>query len=320
MLKVKITGTGIYLPPKIETAAELSKKINKSEDWIISRTGVNERRISDLDVDMMGAIACKEAISNSGPPDLIINASGVPKQTIPDTSVFIQKELGYSGIPSFSVHSTCLSFLTAFNIAANLIHNQQYKKILIVSSDRGSIGRNFLEPESSALLGDAAAAIILEPTVEQAGIVDYRMNTFPEGADLTVVRGGGTFRHPDNPKTINSDNYFSMSGPKVYKMARKIVYNMIYKTLIDNNLKTSDIDVLVPHQASGTAIKAYSKFGGFPEDKVINIINQYGNCVSASIPLALCKAIRDSKIKSENNVMLVGTGAGLSVASLIIKF
>lgn len=320
MIKVKITGTGIYLPPKIETAFELSKKINKSEDWIIKRTGVKERRISDLDVDMMGAHACKQAISNLGSPDLIINASGVPKQTIPDTSVFIQKELGYSGIPSFSVHSTCLSFLTAFNIGANLIHNQQYKRILIVSSDKGSIGRNFSEPESSALLGDAAAAIILEPTDEESGIVDYRMNTFPEGTDLTVVRGGGTFRHPDNPKTLNSDNYFSMSGPKVYKMARKIVYNMMHEILTDNNLKISDIDLLVPHQASGTAIKAYSKFGGFPEHKVINIINKYGNCVSASIPLALCLAIKDSKIENENYLMLVGTGAGLSVASLIIKF
>ena len=119
MLNVKITGSGYYLPPKIETAEAVSNKINKSTDWIISSTGVKERRISDIDVDQMAAIACKGAIGNSSQPDLIINASGVPKQTIPDTSVFIQKELGYSGIPSFSIHSTCLSFLTA--LIVNLI-------------------------------------------------------------------------------------------------------------------------------------------------------------------------------------------------------
>ena len=106
--KFKITGWGYYLPPTIETADELSGKINKTASWIIARSGVKEKRISNIDVDKMGAIAAKDAIGDKSPPDLIINASGVPKQTIPDTSVFIQKELGYDGIRSFSIHSTCL--------------------------------------------------------------------------------------------------------------------------------------------------------------------------------------------------------------------
>ena len=131
----KITGWGKYLPPTIETAEQLSVKINKSSDWIMSRAGVSERRVSDIDVDQMAAIAAKDAIGDKDKPDLIINASGVPKQTIPDTSVFIQKELGYEGIPSFSVHSTCLSFITAINVAASFIENKSYGKILIVSSD-----------------------------------------------------------------------------------------------------------------------------------------------------------------------------------------
>ena len=319
MLNVKITGSGYYLPPQIETAEEVANKINKSPDWIISRTGVKERRISDIDVDQMAAIACKEAIGNSSPPDLIINASGVPKQTIPDTSVFIQKELGYSGIPSFSIHSTCLSFLTAFHTASSLIESKEYKKILIVSSDRGSIGRNFSEPESAALLGDAAAAITIEPCNESA-LLYYKMETFPEGALFTQVKGGGTYRHPDNPKTLDQDHYFTMAGPNVYKMARKKVYNMISKSLSKNNLNVKDIDLVIPHQASGTAIKAYSKFGGFDESKVMNIIGDYGNCVSASIPLALCIAIKENKLQRGNLAMMIGTGAGLSVASAIIKF
>jgi len=319
MLNVKITGTGYYLPSKIETAEDLSKKINKSVDWIVSRTGVKERRISDIDVDKMAAIACKEALGNSSPPDLIINASGVPKQTIPDTSVFIQKELGYSSIPSFSIHSTCLSFLTAFHNAASLIESKQYKKILIVSSDRGSIGRNFSEPESSALLGDASAAITIESSI-QSRLIDYQMKTFPEGALFTQVKGGGTFRHPDNPSTITKDHYFTMSGPKVYKMARKKVYDMIENILLTNNLNISDIDLVIPHQASGNAVKAYSKFGGFSENKVMNIISQYGNCVSVSIPLALCIAIENNQLNRGDLAMLIGTGAGLSVASAIIEF
>jgi len=318
-MNIRIISCGYYTPPTIETALEVSKKINKNEDWIISRTGVRERRISDIDVDEMGAIAAQNAIKDSLLPDLIINASGVPKQTIPDTSVFIQKALGYNGIPSFSVHSTCLSFLTAFHTAAGLIESKQYKRILIVSSDRGSIGRNFNEPESAALLGDAAAAVILEPD-SNSELISYKMETWPEGASFTQVKGGGTHRHPDNSKTISDDHYFTMSGPKVYKMARKKVYHMIQVILKENNLTTDDIDFIIPHQASETAIKAYSKFGGFPESKIMNIIGQYGNCVSASIPLALSIAIEEKKIHRGNIVMMIGTGAGLSVACTLIKF
>lgn len=318
-MNIKITSAGSYTPTFIETSKDLSNKIKKTEDWILSRTGVKERRISDIDVDQMGAIAAKHALQKSSPPDLIINASGVPKQTIPDTSVFIQKELGYNGIPSFSIHSTCLSFLTAFHNAASLIESNQYKKILIVSSDKGSIGRNFDEPESAALLGDAAAAVILEPS-NHSKIISYKMETWPEGASFTQVKGGGTYRHPDNPKTLNQDNYFSMLGPQVYKMARKKVYNMIKNILSENNLTPNDIDLVVPHQASGTAVAAYSKFGGFDESKVMNIISEYGNCVSASIPLALSIAIEKQKIKRGDLILMIGTGAGLSVSAILIKF
>jgi len=318
-MNVKITGSGYYLPSTIETAEDISRKINKSKDWIISKTGVLERRVSNIDVDQMGALAAKQALKNSSIPDLIINASGVPKQTIPDTSVFIQKELGFKGVPSFSVHSTCLSFLSALHIASGLIESRQYTKILIVSSDRGTVGRNFNEPESAALLGDAAAAIVLERDCNSS-MIDYKMETWSEGSRLTQVKGGGTYRHPDNPKTIDKDHYFTMSGPQVYKLARKKVYFMIRKILKDNNLSINDIDFVIPHQASESAVKAYSKFGGFNESCVMNIIPKYGNCVSASIPLALSLAIEEKRIKRGDTIMMIGTGAGLSVASTIIKY
>ena len=200
-----------------------------------------------------------------------------------------------------------------------MLLSKHYQKILIVSSDRGSIGRNFNEPESAALLGDAAAAIMVEPSTESK-VISHKMETWSEGALFTQVRGGGTYRHPDNTETIDADHYFTMSGPNVYKMARKKVYNMISKSLSKNNLNVKDIDLVIPHQASGTAIKAYSKFGGFDDSKVINIISNYCNCVSVSIPLALCIAIKENKLKRGDLGLMIGTGAGLSVASCIIKF
>ncbi len=321
MVNVKITGFGHYLPSKIETSKELSEKINKSADWIISRTGVKERRISDIDVDLMGAKAAKIALDGKV-PDLILNASGVAKQVIPDTSVFIQKELGFDGVPSFSIQATCLSFLVALHTAANFISQGTYKKILIVSSDRGSRGRNFNEPESAALLGDAAAAVLLEPTLkgDNSYILDFSMNTWPKGSHLTEVRGGGTNLHPHDKETKFADNLFSMNGPMIYKMARKIVYTQIKEDLKNNNLGIDDINLLVPHQASGLAVKAYSKFGGFKEDRVVNIIDITGNCVAASLPLALSLAYSDNRFKKGDIIYFIGTGAGLSVASCLLRY
>ena len=126
--------------------------------------------------------------------------------------------MGYEGIPSFSVHSTCLSFITALHTASSLIHSKTYKRILIISADRGTRGRNFKEPESSSLLGDGAAAVVLEATKphNKNELIYYNMKTWPSGSGLTEVRGGGTNKHPQDPDTNSADNLFSMDGPAVY--------------------------------------------------------------------------------------------------------
>ena len=319
---MKITGLGYFLPDQIETSQELSLKIGKSLDWIISRTGIHERRVSQIDVDEMGAIAAKKALNDGPPPDLILNASGVPKQTLPDTSTFIQAQLGYTGIPSFSIHATCLSFLTALKIANNFIQAGDYKRILIVSSDRGTCGRNFNEPESSSLLGDAAAAVVVEPTSDfsDSALLHWNMKTWPEGATYTEVRGGGTNKHPQDPNTKDDDNLFTMNGPMIYKMARKHVYTMLNDDLKTMGINREDIALLVPHQASGLAVKAYVKYGKFTSVQVMDIISYTGNCVAASVPLALAIGYEENRFKRGDFVYLVGTGAGLSIASTLIRF
>ena len=321
-LKIKITRVGIYLPPSIQTSEEIAPLIGKSKDWIIRKSGVSERRVSTIDVDKMGALAGKDALDGSKIPDLIINASGVPKQTIPDTSIFIQKELGFEGIPSFSVHSTCLSFITALHIASTLLHSNTYKCILIVSSDRGTRGRNFLEPESASLLGDGAAAALIEKgkNDDDSELIYYDMKTWPTGSNLTEVRGGGTNKHPQDSVTRPSDNLFTMDGPAIYKIARKQVYQMMLKTLKAVGISQNEIDWVIPHQASGKAIEAYSSIGKFDKRKVINILPNYGNCVAASIPMSLAVSIKDGRIKRGDLVLFIGTGAGLSAASLLIRY
>ena len=321
-MKVKVTGVGLYLPPKIETAEDIAPKIGKPVDWIIEKSGVSERRVSEIDVDQMGAIAGKEALGDGGKPDLIINGSGVPKQTIPDTSTFYQRELGFEGIPSFSVHCTCLSFITALNTAGSLIHSGSYNRILIISSDRGTRGRNFDEPESASLLGDGAAAVVVEQSLENESseLIYFDMKTFPSCANLTEVRGGGTNKHPQDQGTTLSDNLFTMDGPAVYKIARKEVYRMMLKTMKATGLKREDVDWVIPHQASGKAVDAYISTGGFAKEKVVSIISEFGNCVAASVPMAFATAVQDGRIKRGDLLLFIGTGAGLSAACALIKY
>jgi 3-oxoacyl-[acyl-carrier-protein] synthase-3 len=315
---VEISSFGMALPDEIESAVQLSKKIGRSADWIKRRSGVLNRHISNISMPELAAKAARIALGDGPRPDLIINASGVAYQVLPDTSVFIQQELGFEGIPSFSIHATCLSFIVALQNAASLIETGVYERVLIVSADLGSRGRNFDEPESAALLGDGAAAVVLEAS-ESASLLAYHFKTWPSGAKHTEVRGGGTRLHPQNPKTTHADNLFSMNGPAVFKMARKLGGPMIQELVDKAGLKKSDIDLVVPHQASGFGVRVYTRYG-FDEDKIVNVVAEQGNCVAASIPMALVSALQSGRIKSGDNIMLIGTGAGLSIGGLILRW
>jgi 3-oxoacyl-[acyl-carrier-protein] synthase-3 len=201
------------------------------------------------------------------------------------------------------------------------VHLGIYRRILIVSSEICSIVRNYDEPESAALLGDGAAAALVEgaPHGSDSGMIAWQMSTWPGGAALTEVRGGGSRKHPNFPNTTAEDNLFAMDGPAIYKMARKKGVRFLKSLFNKAKLKISDIDLVVPHQASGEAIAAIARYG-FHIDKIVNIIEEYGNCAGASMPMALAYANKNGVISDGDIVMLCGTGAGLSMAAAIIEW
>jgi 3-oxoacyl-[acyl-carrier-protein] synthase-3 len=319
--RVKIVSTGRYLPERVETAAELAPRLGVSEDWIVSHTGVVRRHVSDVSMAEMGARAAKQALGNGARPDLLINASGVPHQVLPDSSVFISGALGYSGIPSFSIHATCLSFPVAVHNAASLIHAGAYRRILVVSSELGTRGRNYDEPESAALFGDGAGAAVLEPTPEgePSAILGFEMATWPSGAELTEVRGGGTRQHPHDPTTLPWHNLFHMDGPGVFKMAVRRVPGPFSRLFARCKVRPEEIQVMVPHQASGPGVAAATRFG-FRAEAVVNRVSEEGNCVAASIPMGLAYANEQGRLRRGDLVMLCGTGAGLSVLAMLIRW
>lgn len=320
-LPVKVTSSAFYVPPRVETAAELAPRIGKSEDWIVTHTGVRERRIAEEPIEVMGARAARAALQSGPSPDLIINASASVRQLLPDTSVFIQRELGLEGIPSYSIHATCLSFLVAMHNAAALVAAGAYRRVLVVSAEHSTSNRNLAEPESAALVGDGAAAAVVEPTPkdEASALLGWRMTTWSQGAELTEVRGYGQGHRHDDPRTRPEDYLFSMDGPGVYKLARRRVHELVQGLLKDHGLAIDDVDWIVPHQASGPGLALLSRMG-FEADRVINIVGQYGNCVAASIPMALAHLAANGRVKRGDRVLMIGTGAGLSVAGTLLRW
>lgn len=318
-MRFRITNTAFFAPPTVETAEELSVRVGRSADWIRSRTGVQRRHVSEEPMDVMGARVGLSAIGDGAKPDLVINASLTPRQLIPDSSVFVLREMGLEGIPAFSVHATCLSYLVAMHVAGNFIESGAYSRILIVSAEQGSVCRDFDEPESAVLIGDGSAATVIErtPDGEASRLLGYKMTTWPDGAELAELRGCGTFRHPNHDHTVASDNLFHMSGPAIYRKAYRRVDVLVESLLEETGLTLDDIDWVIPHQASGPALSALQRMG-FDESRVVNIVAEYGNCIAASIPMALAYADAQGSLQRGQVLLVLGTGAGLSVAGALL--
>ena len=318
-MQVCISSTGLYLPPRIQSSAELSNLIGRSEEWIVSRTGVRQRRVAEERMDLLAAKAALAAIGDGPRPDCIINASLTPVQLIPDSAVFIQRALGWEGVPCWSVHATCLSFVVALLNASSLIQAGVYRRILVVSAEAGTPWRNLDQPESAALFGDAAAAVMVEQSRGESALQDWIMHTWPEGAELTEFRGCGMRCPPGHPDTNSDDNLFNMQGPKVFRMVLMHISRVLRTLFERNGLTFDDVDLFVLHQASGPGVEAFAKLG-FPREKIVNVVADYGNCVAASIPMTLAIANEQGRLRRGDRVLIGGTGAGLSIAFALLQW
>ncbi len=320
-LNLQITSTSLYAPPRVETAEELSPKIGKSAEWIAERTGVVRRHIAEEPVERMAAEAARRALGSSAPPDLILYASTSPRQLIPDTSVFVELELGLDGVPCHTIHATCLSFLVGLQTAGAFIAARTYRKILVVSSEIGSIARDFTEPESAALLGDGAAAAVVEPTPEGEGsrLLGCIVMTFPRAASYAEFRGLGIRKPPHGEDTRPEDHLFHMNGPRLLRFATVQFGPMLERLFERTGLQAGDIDLVVSHQPSKPALEWLVRWG-FPKERVVNIIGEYGNCIAASMPMALATAHADGRLARGARVLLLGTGAGVSIGGAVLEW
>jgi 3-oxoacyl-[acyl-carrier-protein] synthase III len=329
MLPIKIAGLGYYLPETVLTSAEMETAMGIPPGWIESAAGIRERRrVTHETASQMGACAGRMALAHAGlgvdDIDAIIGASAAPQQTIPCTAAFVQRELGAPDGASacFDVNATCLSFLVGMQVAAHFVSAGLYRRVLLYSSEIVGRSLNPHERESAVLMGDgAAAAVVTRAEPGEASCVWHsRMVTHSSGADVTAFVGGGTLHHPNDPATTAEMNMFHMEGPMVVLKAGRFAGPFIDDFFEQLPWKRDEIEAVVPHQASGLVLKLLTMRYGFRSEQLVTNLETRGNCVAASLPLALAEAAHAGRIRRGDRVLLIGTGAGLSIGAMMLTY
>jgi 3-oxoacyl-[acyl-carrier-protein] synthase-3 len=323
---MKLYGMGRYLPSRIVSNDEIAQGLTLSPEDLLRKSGVLRRHRADParePAHVMGARAGLAALEAAGltcaEVDLILNASGTPLQALPDSAPFIQAELGLgnSGIATLSVASSCLSFLSALDVAASLLATHRYGRILVVSSDRASAGVDFSDPETAPLFGDGAAAAVvgLPSPGDPAALHAVHFETYGDAATLTEIPGGGSRHPPTQPSTTPEHGYFRMNGPALLRLAARHARPFLER--LRAAAGGLDHDLLVPHQPSRAGLELFSRLG-FPPERTLNTLTHFGNCVAASLPLSLHEAIASGRLRPGNRVLMLGTGAGISFGGALL--
>lgn len=321
-----ISGTGVYLPQRVVTAAELDGKTGRPDGWTARHTGVLERHWVDQETQSeMGAWAARAALQDAGlglqDVDTLICASGTPEQPIPSTAARVLAALDPSSshLAAYDMNATCLSFLVAFDHAALLIETGRAHCVLLVSTEIASAGLDFRDSESAALMGDGAAAVLLQRAEGGSRVLDFQMRTFPEGVGFAEIRGGGTLLHPSRHPFCAADHLFRMRGKDLFKLVSQHLSQQVRGLMESQGVGWRDIKAIVPHQASGPAVNLLCKKLKIPDEKMVRTFAKYGNTIAASLPMALHDLRERMPLEKGDKVLFVGTSAGVSIASLLLE-
>ena len=330
MTPMKIAGFGRYLPRRIRTSLELDAVFGEAAGWTESKFGIRQRGVAapDETSSFMGAAAARDALAMSGWEnggfDVLIGACGVMEQPIPGTSVLIQDALGLgkSGIWAFDVNQTCLSFLTALDVAAMGMETGRFKRVVIVSSDIASAGLDMKDPQTASIFGDGAAAVCLEKSdaPNGPGLISRCFETYGEGKDLATLRSGGTrIRVEDGFDALMEGSHFHMDAVGIFKAAARSLPRIIDKVLGEAGLTRETVDVVVCHQASHPGVEHVRRLMGGDPVRVIDRFGLVGNQIAASLPSMLVEAHASGRLKPGTTVLLLGTAAGISAAAMVLR-
>lgn len=326
LLAVGITGLGSWLPEKVLTNHDLMKTIDTSDEWIVSRTGISERRIAAEQeaASDLGIKAARKALEDAGISaeelDLILVATITPDMFFPATACIVQKELGAVKAAAFDLSAACSGFIYALAVGSQFVATGMYRNVLVVAAEALSKIVNWQDRNTCILFGDGAGAAVLQPVEEGYGFLSFDLGADGSGGDLLKVPAGGSRKPATMQTVLNEEHYLTMNGNEVFKFAVKMMGDTSLKSLQQAGLSTADVDFFVPHQANTRIIDAAVKRLGLSPEKFYVNLDKYGNMSSASVPVALDEAVEKGLIKKGDTVVLVGFGAGLTWGSCVLKW
>jgi len=330
--KTKIIGTGHYLPERVMTNQEIAKLVDTNNEWIVERTGIQERRIADPNKDFpshMAYMASQMAIKNAGVDpneiDLILMSVTIPDFFFPNTSSVLQELLGITNqCACLDISAACTGFIYGFTLANSLIKVGQFKNILLIGCEMTSRFNNWEDRNSCILFGDGCGAVLLtasqDPNKDSSDFYKSILSSDSSKKDALILKAGGS-RQPITKEILEQRAQFvSMDGQQVFKAAVKTMASHCENVIKNSDMTIDDIDWFIPHQANLRIIEAVGNRMNFPSEKVIVNVHKYANTSSASIPIALSEAVEAGKIKQGDNILMAAFGGGLTSGAITLKY
>lgn len=324
-IRAVITGIHAWVPEYRLTNSELSRMVDTSDEWIMQRVGIKERRIlkgDGLGTSDLGEQAVRGLLgkTNTLPEevDLLICATITPDMAFPATANIISDKVGIKNAFSFDLGAACSGFLFALQTASAYISTGKFKKVVVVGADKMSSITDYTDRTTCPLFGDAAGAVLLEPTREEYGIMDYILHTDGSGRKYLHMKAGGSVKPPSHETVDAREHFVYQEGQSVFKFAVVNMADVAAEIMVKNKLKPEDIAWLVPHQANLRIIDATGRRMGLPPEKVMVNIENYGNTTAATIPLCLWEY--EKKLKKGDKLILAAFGGGFTWGSVYVKW
>ncbi|MDG3087622.1 ketoacyl-ACP synthase III [Vibrio hannami] len=323
----KILGTGSYLPSQVRSNADLEKMVDTSDEWIVTRTGIKERRISaeNETVADMATEAARNAIDMAGIDkndiDMILVATTSGSHAFPSAACQVQANLGIKHCPAFDMAAACSGFVYALSVADQYIKTGHCKNVLVIGSDALSKSCDPSDRSTIILFGDAAGAVVVGAS-EEPGILSTTINADGRFGDLLSLKYPNRREEIDSEWEHNDDinSWLHMAGNEVFKVAVTQLSRLVTETLKENGMDKSELDWLVPHQANMRIISATAKKLAMPMEQVVVTLDRHGNTSAATVPTALDEAVRDGRIKRGQTLLLEAFGGGFTWGSALVKF
>ena len=322
----QITGWGMAAPEKVVTNEDLAHTIDTSDEWIVSHTGIKERRVAgDKESTLSLAIrAAREAllVASLQPSrlDLVIVATVTPEYFFPSTASLVQDALGAAYAGAYDLSAGCSGFIYALNQAANAVRSGSAENVLVIGAETLSRIIDWTDRNTCVLFGDGAGAVVVSACAERCGIMASVLGSDGSGGDLLILPGGGSHSPPSHETVDRGDQFCKMNGREVYRFAATVMPRATEAAVQKAGWQLADLTLVIPHQANVRIIEAAIKRLNLPFDRFFINIDRYGNTSSASIPIALCEAIAAGRINQGDRMVLVGFGAGLTWAAVAVEW